>query len=304
MITDQPVLVVVTGPTATGKTSIAIRLAQQFSCEIISADSRQFYKEMQIGTAMPSPEELTAIPHHFIGHLSIHDEYNIGRFETDALSKLEQLFHKSRFTIMVGGSGLYIRAVCHGIDLLPETGQGVRQDLNRLYASDGVQALAGKLKMLDPIYYEQVDRNNPVRLIRALEVCLSSGLPYSSFRNQTHKTRSFKTIKIGIDLSKQELNSRIGQRVDTMINKGLVEEARRLYPFRNLNALNTVGYKELFEYFDGKLTLPVAIEQIKLHTRQYAKRQRTWFRKDKEIHWFDPGDTEGIQNCIVNIADH
>ncbi len=298
MISDLPVLIVLSGPTAVGKTSLAIKLAQSLSAEIISADSRQFFREMSIGTACPSPIQLAAVPHHFVHHLSIHEHYNIGLYEKDVLAKLDELFLKSRFALMVGGSGLYIRAVCHGIDLIPEKNAAIRCELQRQLKEEGISIFRERLKKLDPEYYDQVDLNNPVRLIRALEVCITTGSTFSSIRKNKPAERKFRTIMIGLDLPRKELYHKINLRTDEMINLGLVDEARQLYPFRHLNALNTVGYRELFLFFEGKITLESAIEKIKQNTRHFAKRQMTWLRKEPEINWFSPQQEADILKYI------
>lgn len=296
---DSPaILIVLTGPTAVGKTSLSIELARFLSVEILSADSRQFYREMKIGTARPSGELLKLVPHHFIAHLSIHDHYNVSRFETDALHKLDQLFKISSSALLIGGSGLYINAVCHGIDELPDPDDTLREQLKRLYLSEGINALQVKLKALDPLYFEQVDQSNPKRLLRAIEVCLTTGLPYSSFRKNEPKPRKFRIIKLGLQRDREELNKRINFRVDQMMAEGLLEEVKELMPYRRLNALNTVGYKELFDHIDGKYTLEQAVDKIKTNTRRFAKRQMTWFRKDQEINWFHPDDLPKILHLI------
>lgn len=285
IIDSNPTLIVIVGPTAVGKTSAGIHLAKQLQTEIISSDSRQFYKEMSIGTARPTPEELATVPHHFIGHLSIHDTYNVSQFEHDALMKLDELFQKHATVVMVGGSGLYINAVCEGIDELPDPDESLRMELKELLKNEGVETLAAKLKELDSDYYNQVDRANPNRLLRALEVCITTGIPYSKLRKMQPKQRPFQIQKIGLTLPREELNKRIETRVDQMMKDGLLAEVESLLPYRNLNALNTVGYKELFEYLDGNWTLDQAIEKIKTNTRRYAKRQMTWFRRDAGIKW-------------------
>ncbi len=300
MITDLPLLVVLSGPTAVGKTSVAIQLAKALSAEIISADSRQFFREMTIGTACPSLEQLSSVPHHFIQQLSIHDNYNIGLYEKEVLAKLDVIFQKSRYALIVGGSGLYIRAVCHGTDLMPDNDPTIRTELKLLFGKEGIQALQKKLKVLDPEYYEKVDRDNPVRLIRALEVCISSGSAYSSLRKNKPAARKFRIIKLGLTLPREELYRRINFRTEEMMEAGLLDEARGLYPLRHLNALNTVGYKELFQYFDGEISLPAAIEMIKQNTRHYAKRQMTWMRKDPQIKWFSPEQKADIFKLIKN----
>jgi tRNA dimethylallyltransferase len=291
-------LIVIAGPTAVGKTSLSINLARHFKAEIISADSRQFYRELKIGTSFPTEEELRAARHHFAGHISIHDYYNVSRFENDVLQALEALFGKSRYALMTGGSGLYINAVCHGIDNLPDPDDNVRNRLNETYREKGLEALREQLSVLDPEYYGKVDLKNPNRIIRALEVCLQTGKKYSELRKQKPKQRDFRIVKIGLKINLKDLYERINLRVDSMIEKGLIEEARSLYPFRKLNALNTVGYKELFLYFEGTYTIEEAISKIKTNTRHYAKRQLTWFRKDKEIKWFEPRELGKIIEYI------
>jgi tRNA dimethylallyltransferase len=291
---DSRILFVILGPTAVGKTSLSIHIAQKLSAEIISADSRQFYKEMKIGTARPTEAELQTVPHHFIGHISIFDEYNVSRFESDALHKIEDLFRVNRFAIMTGGSGLYIKAVCQGIDDLPDPDPELREKLKMMLAQEGLSLLRQKLKELDPAFYKIVDRSNPKRLLRALEVCITTGKPYSSLRKNIPVKRNFITVPIGLTREKNELNDRINERVDLMMDQGFLEEARNLSPHRHLNALNTVGYKELFQYFDGVISLEKSIEKIKTNSRRYAKRQMTWFRKEQGITWFDATDEDQI----------
>jgi len=297
-IDSNPLLIVITGPTAVGKTTLAIEIAKAFFSEILSADSRQFYKEMRIGTASPSSIELKAVPHHFIGHISIHDEYNVSRYEEDALKMLDQLFTHNHQVILTGGSGLYIKAVCHGIDELPDPDNGLRTELKELYHNVGIEALQDKLKELDPEYFDEVDRSNPKRLLRAIEVCLTTGVTYSSLRKNKPKPRKFKYVKIGLTLDRQELYHRINHRVDRMMDEGFLSEAKTLFSNRHLNALNTVGYKELFDHIEGTISLGEAVEKIKTSTRRYAKRQITWFRKDPEIIWFHPDDLTGILYSI------
>lgn len=284
---NKKYLICIVGPTAIGKTTLSIALAKYFNTEIISADSRQFYKEMSIGTAVPSSEELAAVRHHFIQHKSIQDNYNVGAFESDALSILQTLFQSHDIAIMVGGSGLYVEAVINGLDVFPEIDPTIRSRLNERLASEGKELLSLELKQLDPKAYEQIDSDNPRRIIRALEVCLGTGKPYSSFLKKSSVIRPFETILIGLDADRPTIYERIEQRVDLMINDGLVEEARHLMDERHLNALNTVGYKELFQYFDNTWTLEFAISEIKKNTRRFAKRQLTWFKKNKAIHWFN-----------------
>jgi len=284
---SQKKLIVIAGPTAVGKTATAIRLAQQLKTEIISADSRQFYNEMSIGTAKPDAEELSQAKHHFINSHSITDNFTVGDFEKEALLLLDELFKTHDQLIMVGGSGLFIQAVTQGFDNLPAANPEIREKLNQEFAEKGIEHLQQKLKEADPDYYNKVDLNNPQRLIRALEVFQATGKSFSSYRKATVNTRPFESIKIVLDLPREELYDRINRRVDIMIEQGLVEEVHSLLPYRQLNALNTVGYSELFDYFDGKTDLPAAIDLIKQNTRRFAKRQLTWFRKDKEMKWLN-----------------
>lgn len=287
-------LIVIAGPTAVGKTAAAIRLGCHFQTEILSADSRQFYKEMSIGTAKPSPEELAAAKHHFIGSHSITETYTVGDFEQEALRILDEVFSRHDVAIMVGGSGLFIRAVCEGFDELPVAEPAIRDHLNHQYAEKGIGYLQEQLKAADPVYYNQVDLNNPQRLIRALEVYRTTGQPFSGYRTAKQHIRPFRIIKIGLNMAREQLYARINQRVDVMMSEGLLDEVRELLPYRNLNPLQTVGYTELFDYLQGKTDLPTAIELIKQHTRQFAKRQLTWFNKDKEITWLNPFDDDLI----------
>ncbi len=280
-------LINIVGPTAIGKTSLAIQLANKFNTEIISADSRQFYKEIRIGTAVPSAEELQAAKHHFIQHISIKDNYNVGDFESEAIKKLDELFKNNKIVIMVGGSGLYTKSVLEGLDYFPEVSLEIRQELNLKLEKEGLDSLQQQLHKLDPDYYKIVDLENPHRVIRALEVCISSGKPYSSFLNQPKQERNFTAISIGLSAEREIIYDRINRRVDLMITEGLMDEAKALFPKRELNALNTVGYKELFSYLEGKDSLETAVSEIKKNTRRFAKRQLTWFRKDQEINWFD-----------------
>lgn len=280
-------LISVVGPTAIGKTSLAISLAKHYKTEIVSADSRQFFKEMQIGTAIPSNKELAAVPHHFIQHKSIFESYSVGDFEKEAIALLSNLFKKHDCVIMVGGSGLYVDAVTKGIDEFPEVDPGVREELNKKLNENGIVELQNQLKLLDETHFAKIDIKNPHRLIRALEVCIGSGQPYSSFLNKKKIKRPFKTITIGLKADRQVIYDRIDQRVDIMIKEGLLKEARTLYPHRALNALQTVGYKELFNYFDGQWDLDFAISEIKKNTRRFAKRQLTWYRKNENLIWFD-----------------
>lgn len=298
MTSNTKHLLVVVGPTAVGKTAKAIEWAKFLNTEIISCDSRQFYKELKIGTAAPSDEELNAVKHHLIGHLSITDYYNVSRFEADALQCLDKLFLTKDVVVMVGGSGLYIDALCNGIDDLPDPDETIRNKVNEDFINNGIEYLQEQIKLLDPEYYTQVDLQNPNRLKRALEVCLATGKPYSSLRNNTAKARNFQIHKIGLQKDRHELNNIINHRVDKMLEIGLFEEAKTFYPQKHLNALNTVGYKELFMYFDGLISLEQAIENIKTNTRRYAKRQMTWFRRYPEIKWINPNENIDIKEIF------
>ena len=284
---SQGVLLCVVGPTAIGKTALAVQLAQHFNTEIISADSRQFFKEMHIGTAVPSPEELAAAPHHFIQHLSITDSYSVGDFERDATVLLDELFKKYPVAVMVGGSGLYVDAVTKGLDEFPEIAPGVREELNKQFKSEGIASLQDELQQKDPEYYSEVDLQNPHRLIRALEVIRQTGNTFSSFRNQQPKQPAFKTIKLGLTAERELIYDRINRRVDIMMQEGLLQEVKGLLSFKDLNALQTVGYRELIGHLETDIPLQDAIDAIKQNTRRFAKRQLTWFKKDPQIQWFD-----------------
>ena len=295
-------LIVVVGPTAIGKTSLGIQLAKYFKTEIISADSRQFFKEMNIGTAVPNSEELVAVPHHFIQHISIEQKYSVGDFEKDALLKINKLFKTNEYVLMVGGSGLYVDAVCNGLDNFPPINPNIKVEVEKIYNEKGLEALTEILQEKDPVHYATIELQNPHRVIRAVEVCLSSGRPYSSFLRKEKIRRSFNVIKIGLEADRQIIYDRINHRVDIMFENGLLEEARKVYPKRQLNALNTVGYKELFHYFDGKWNLDFAISEIKKNTRRFAKRQLTWYRKDDTINWFD--FTEKVSKIVQFIENN
>lgn len=281
-------LVVVAGPTAIGKTSLAIKLARHFRTEIISADSRQFYREMSIGTAKPTPGELQSAKHHFIDSLSVTESFTVGDYERQSLELVQKLFEVHNILIMVGGSGLFINAVTEGFDDLPKVQPEVRDRLNKILQKDGIESIQKQLKNADPVYYQQVDRENPQRLIRALEVCISTGKPFSDFRKGNKRKRDFEVIQIGLNTSREALYKNINKRVDIMVSEGLLEEVTTLLPFKDLNALHTVGYTELFDYLDGHCTLFDAIEKIKQNTRRFAKRQLTWFNKTENIRWFEP----------------
>ena len=285
--TQKKTLITIVGPTAIGKTALSIKLANHFNTEIISCDSRQFYKEMTIGTAVPEPEELTAAKHHFIQNRSINDDYSVGQFEKDALSKLEELFLKHDVLIMVGGSGLYVDAVLKGLDYFPEVDINIREKLNQQLISDGIETLQNQLKKLDLESYNSIALDNPHRLIRALEICIGTGNTYSSYKNKPKTPRNFTSIKIGINADREIIYDRINHRVDIMMNKGLLEEAKKLYSKKHLNALQTVGYRELFQYFDNNFTKDFAVSEIKKNSRRFAKRQLTWFKKDISTIWVD-----------------
>ena len=278
-------LIVIGGPTASGKTGLAIALAKKFHAEIISADSRQFYNKLDIGTAKPSTTELNSVVHHFINFLEPNEDYNIGRFEIDALKKIEELFKTNEYVVLVGGSGLYIQAVCEGIDELPESDPILREKFKKIIEEDGLEKLAEYLKEKDPEYFEIVDKKNKHRIIRALEVIEQSGITYTELRKSNKKIRPFDIIKIAIDLDRKELYHKINERVDDMMKLGLVGEVTSLLPYRNLNALKTVGYEEIFDYLDHTIPLDEAVELIKKHSRNYAKRQVTWFKRDKKFEW-------------------
>ncbi len=280
-------LLTIVGPTAIGKTRMAIALATHFGTEILSCDSRQFFKELRIGTAVPSAEELMAAPHHFIQHKSIFEAYSVGDFERDAIALLDKLFKKHDVVVMVGGSGLYAKAIIDGLDDFPEVDEVIRQELNEAYAQKGIGYLQELLKTLDEVQYNQMDVQNPQRLIRALEVCRVSGKPYSSFLQRKEKQRDFTSVQIGLTADRTEVYERINKRVDMMLEEGLLIEAQDMMPYKHLNALQTVGYKELFSFFEGECSFEAAIEAIKMNTRRFAKRQFTWFQKDKRIKWFD-----------------
>ncbi|MDA9056739.1 tRNA (adenosine(37)-N6)-dimethylallyltransferase MiaA [Flavobacteriaceae bacterium] len=289
-------LISIVGPTGIGKTALSLKLASHFHTDIISADSRQFYKEIPIGTAAPTPDELSVAPHHFIHHKSIKESYSVGAFEKEALKKLELLHTSNPVVVMVGGSGLYVNAVIKGFDEFPDVSPEIRAQLNSELESNGLEVLQEELKRLDPKSYETIALQNPHRVIRALEICRGTGKPYASFLNKNKSKRNFKTISIGLKAERPLIYERINNRVDEMIENGLLEEAKAVFEYKDLNALNTVGYKELFNYFDGQWTLDFAISEIKKHTRRFAKRQMTWFQKDSETQWFEY-DTD-LQNIL------
>ena len=287
MSLKKATLICVVGPTAIGKTKLAIELAQAFNTQIISADSRQFFKEMSIGTAVPSAKELAAAPHHFIQNKTIFEPYSVGDFETEAIQLLDKLFTENDVVIMVGGSGLYVDAVTKGLNDFPKISKQTREELNSELDEKGLESLQKELKDKDPLYFSKVDIQNPHRIIRALEVIRTSGKPYSSFLNQKKKERTFKTIYVGLTAERQIIYDRINKRVDIMMEAGLFKEVAELVPHKNLNALQTVGYRELFDHLDGNSTLEEAVSEIKKNTRRFAKRQNTWFKKNESIMWFD-----------------
>ena len=295
---ENKFLIIIAGPTAVGKTAVAIAIASHFDTEIISADSRQVYKELSIGVARPSEEELKAVKHHFIASKSVHDYYSAGEYERECMALLDTLFRIKNIVVMCGGTGLYIKAVCDGFDEIPEVGSEIREQLNAELEKSGIEPLQKRLEQLDPETFATMDIQNSQRVIRALEVCIGSGMPFSAFRKGKKEKRNFTPVKICLNTNKEELYRRIDHRVDGMMQKGLLEEAKAIYPYKNNNALQTVGYKELFDHFDGIISLDEAVEKIKQHTRNYAKRQLTWFRKDKAFTWFEPGETSNIIQFI------
>ncbi len=288
-------LIIIAGPTAVGKTALSIQLAKYYKCPILSADSRQFYKEMSIGTAKPTTNDMQNVPHYFINHMSINDTYNVGQYERDVMAKLEELFKEQDVLILVGGSGLYINAIMNGVDEFEEIPPHIRENLMQAYSQKGLTYLQEELKLRDEVYYKQVDLNNPQRLVRALEVCLHTNKPFSQFRTKEKKDRPFNTIPILINTNRDALYAKINHRVDVMMEQGLMDEVKMLYPFKNLNALNTVGYKELFEVIEEKNSIENAVNMIKQNSRRYAKRQLTWFNHQGEFESFEPTDTEKLK---------
>lgn len=293
-------LIVVVGATGSGKTDLSLRLATHFAAPILSTDSRQLYRGVPIGTAQPTAEQLAAVEHHFIASHELTDSFSCGEYEVQALARLDELFAKHDKVVAVGGSGLYIQALCEGMDNLPHTDEELRQRLTKRLREEGIESLLAELKRLDPAHYEQVDRQNPSRVLRAVEVCLQTGLPYSSLRTGERHKRNFCIVKVGIEWEREVLYERINRRVDMMIAEGLEAEARAVYPLRHLNSLQTVGYREMFEYFDGKISHEEAVELIKRNSRRYAKRQMTWFRRDEEIRWFSPDQTDAMIEFLEN----
>ena len=302
MGSSKKTLITIVGPTAVGKTSLSILIASYFNTEIISCDSRQFYKEMTIGTAVPEKEELAVVPHHFIQNRSVFEDYNVGAYERDALNVLGTLFKKHNTVVMVGGSGLYVKAVIEGLDDFPKIDPSIRLELKHVLETEGIIPLQDQLKKLDVSTYNTIDIENPQRVIRALEMCIGSNLPYSSYTGKLKKKRKFNSIVIGLNGEREKIYERINRRVDLMVEKGLLDEAKKLYPNKELNALQTVGYKELFSFFEEKVTKDEAIQEIKKNTRRFAKRQLTWFNKDASIYWFDfETDTDNILKKIEDV---
>ncbi|MBI2968393.1 MAG: tRNA (adenosine(37)-N6)-dimethylallyltransferase MiaA [Bacteroidetes bacterium] len=289
-----PLLICIVGPTCTGKTTLSLNLARSLGCDIVSADSRQFYREMNIGTAKPIPEERGDIMHHFIDFLSIHDSYSAGHFERDALPRLNEIFSVKRVVILVGGSGLYVQAVCHGFPPLPDTDKDIRNELDEILRKEGLKGWLTRLEKSDPGYYNTVDKNNTRRIQRALEVCMITGKKFSDLRAGKPAPRPFRIIKIGLAIEKKELSVRIARRTQAMVTAGLFNETRSLFPYRHLKPLHTVGYSEIFEFFEGKCSKLEAIENIRKNTLKYATKQMTWFKRDKDIKWYHPVDENGI----------
>ncbi|MBQ8990411.1 MAG: tRNA (adenosine(37)-N6)-dimethylallyltransferase MiaA [Prevotella sp.] len=294
----EKTLIVITGPTAVGKTALCMDLAKHFNTPIINADSRQIYRELKIGTARPSNKQMSEVKHYFVGTLGMDDYYSASLYEQQVLSLLDDIFKTSDYALLSGGSMMYIDAVCNGIDDIPTVDDETRETLKKRLLMEGLESLCEELRQRDPEYYEIVDKQNPRRVVHALEICVMTGKPYSSFRTQEKKVRPFRIIKIGLTRPREELYKRINRRVDKMMKDGLLEEAKEMYPKREVNALNTVGYKELFEYLKGKFTLHEAVERIKGNTRRYARKQLTWYKKDEQIRWFHPDDKDEIISYI------
>lgn len=294
----KPTLIVLIGPTGIGKTDLSLEIAEKYHTSIISSDSRQLYSDLKIGTAAPTPEQLARVPHYFVGILKLTDYYSAARYEEEVMKKLEELFPANPVIVLTGGSMMYVDAVCKGIDDIPTVDEETRRYMMERYNQEGLEALCAELKLRDPEYYNIVDLKNPKRVIHALEICYMTGKTYTSFRTQTQKERPFHIIKIGLKRDREELYERINRRVDIMLEEGLLEEARKVYPYRELNALNTVGYKELFNYFDGTWDLPFAVEKIKQNSRIYSRKQVTWFKRDADITWFHPDQKQEILQYI------
>lgn len=292
-------LVVITGPTGVGKSDTAVWLARELNAEIISADSRQLYRDIPIGTAAPTAEQMAEVKHHFVGTLSLEEYYSAAQFEDDVMQLLPQLFARSPYVVMCGGSMMYVDAVCKGIDNIPTISDEIRREVVERFERDGAEAMREELRRLDPVYYNQVDLKNHKRVIHAVEICLQAGRPYSELRTNSVKQRPFRIVKIGLNLPREQLFDRINRRVKKMIEAGLVDEARRFYPQRHLNSLNTVGYKELFAWMDGTMDYDTAVARIQKNTRVYAKKQLTWYAKDTDMHWFAPSDHQEILKLVM-----
>lgn len=298
----MPALIVLIGPTGVGKTELSLRIAEHFHTHIVSSDSRQLYADLKIGTAAPTPQQLQRVPHHFVGTLQLTDYYSAAQYEAEALAVLDNLFKQQDVVLLTGGSMMYVDAICKGIDDIPTVDADTRQLMLQRYEEEGLERICAELKLLDPEYYKIVDLKNPKRVIHALEICYMTGKTYTSFRTQQKKERPFRIIKIGLTRDRAELYQRINRRVDQMIEEGLVEEAKAVYPYRHLNSLNTVGYKEIFKYLDGEWELPFAIEKIKQNSRIYSRKQMTWFKRDKDILWFHPDEEERILTCLCKAT--
>lgn len=300
----SPTLIVLIGPTGVGKTELSLRLAEHFHTSIVSADSRQIYADLKIGTASPTPEQLKRVPHYLVGTLKLTNYYSAARYEEEAMTILERLFQEHEVVILTGGSMMYVDAICKGIDDIPTVDTETREMMLQRYEAEGLENLCSELKLLDPEYYKIVDLKNPKRVIHALEICYMTGKTYTSFRTQKRKERPFRIIKIGLTRDRAELYNRINHRVDVMMEEGLLEEVRNVYPYRPLNSLNTVGYKEIFNYLDGTWELPFAIEKIKQNSRIYSRKQMTWFKRDEEIQWFHPDQEKEIMQVLQNMGYH
>ncbi len=297
----MPTLIVLIGPTGVGKTELSLRLAEQFHTCIVSADSRQLYADLKIGTAAPTPEQLQRVEHHFVGTLKLTDYYSAAQYEAEVLKRLDTLFTKHNTVVLTGGSMMYVDAICKGIDDIPTIDAETRQLMLHKYETEGLDRLCAELKLLDPEYHKIVDLKNYKRVVHALEICYMTGKTYTSFRTQQAKERPFRIIKIGLTRDREELYNRINLRVDQMIEDGLLEEARQVYPYKDLNSLNTVGYKEIFKYLDGEWDLSFAIDKIKQNSRIYSRKQMTWFKRDKEIHWFHPEEETEILTYLRSV---
>lgn len=297
-----PTLIVLIGPTGVGKTELSLSIAEHFHTSILSADSRQLYADLKIGTASPTPDQLARVTHYFVGTLQLTEYYSAAQYEADVLAKLEQLFQVHEVVVLTGGSMMYVDAICKGIDDIPTIDSETRELIIQRYEEEGLEKLCAELKLLDPEYYKIVDLKNPKRVLHALEICYMTGKTYTSFRTRSHKERPFRIIKIGLTREREELYDRINRRVDMMMQEGLLEEARRVYPFKHLNSLNTVGYKEMFQYLDGEWTLDFAIEKIKQNSRIYSRKQMTWFKRDTDIAWFHPDRQTEIMQYIHSVV--